>query len=105
MILINLQKVLKTINHDILLIKLSIIGFRYNEKYLSNRKSLVNLEKPFSENSSTLCSVTQGAILNPLLFLNYVKDMLMTVKCNLFLYADDTCLVFQLIMSKISKSC
>ena len=29
----------------------------------------------------------------PLLFLIY--DMPMTVKCNLFLYADDTCLVFQ----------
>ena len=25
----------------------------------------------------------------------YVNDMPMTVKCNLFLYADVTCLVFQ----------
>ena len=30
-----------------------------------------------------------------LLFLNYVNDMLMTVKCNLFLYADNKCLLFQ----------
>ena len=36
----------------------------------------------------------QGPILGPLLFLIYV-NMSMAVKCNLFLYADDTCLVFQ----------
>ena len=30
-----------------------------------------------------------------LLFLICLNDMLMTVKCNLFLYANDTCLVFQ----------
>ena len=37
----------------------------------------------------------QGSILGTLLFLIYVNDMKMAVKCNLFLYADDTCLVFQ----------
>ena len=37
----------------------------------------------------------QGSILGPLLFLIYVHDMLMAVTCDLFLYADDTCLVFQ----------
>ena len=36
----------------------------------------------------------QGPILGPLLFLIYV-NMSMAVECNLFLYADDTCLVFQ----------
>ena len=37
----------------------------------------------------------QESILDPLLFLIYVNDMPMAVKCNLFLHADDTCLVFQ----------
>ena len=50
MILIDLQKVFDTINHDILLNKLSIIGFsdhtvKWFQSYLSNRKSTVNLDK------------------------------------------------------------
>ena len=37
----------------------------------------------------------QGSILGPLLFWKYVNDMSTAVKCNLLLYANDTCLVFQ----------
>ena len=100
MILTDLQKAFDTINHDILLKKLSIIGFsdhtvKYFQSYLSNRKFTVNLENYFSEVPSISCDVPQGSILGPLLFLIYVNDMPMAVKCNLFLYADETCLVFQ----------
>ena len=94
MILIDLQKVFDTINHDILLNKLSIIGFsdhtvKWFQSYLSNHKFTVNLENSFSEVSSISCGVPQGSILGPLLFLIYVNDMPMAVKCDLFLYADD----------------
>ena len=109
MILIDLRKSFDTINHDILLKKLSIIGFsdhtvKWFQSYLSNRKFMVNLENSFSEVSSISCGVPQGSILGPLLFLIYANDIPMAVKCDLFLYADDTCLVFQVRMLKISKS-
>ena len=89
MILIDLQKVFDTINHDILLKKLSIIGFsdhtvKWFESYLSNRKFMVNLENSFSEISSISCGVPQGSILGPLLFLIDVNDVPVTVKCDLF---------------------
>ena len=100
MILINLQKAFDSINHDIFLKKLRIIGFSdhsitWFQSYLSNRKFTVNLENSFSEISSISCGVPQGSILGSLLFMIYVNDMSMAVKCNLFLYVDDTCLVFQ----------
>ena len=37
----------------------------------------------------------QGSILGPLLFLIYDKEMPQFVKSNLFLYADDSCLMYQ----------
>ena len=100
MILIDLHKAFDTINHDIFLKKLSIIGFsdhtvKWFQSYLSNRKFTVNLENSFSEVSNISCGVPQGSALGPLLFLIYVNDMSIAVKCNLFLYADDTCLAFQ----------
>ena len=36
-----------------------------------------------------------GIILGPLLFLLYVNNMKQVVNCDLFLYADDSCLVYQ----------
>ena len=42
-----------------------------------------------------MCGVPYGFILGPLLFLIYVKDMSQAVKSNLFLYADDSCLIYQ----------
>ena len=54
MILIDLQKAFDTINHDILLKKLCIVGFsdhtvKWFQSYISNRKFMVNLKNSFSE--------------------------------------------------------
>ena len=73
MILIDLQKAFDAINHNILLNKLSVIGFSDNtikwfQSYLSNRNFTVDLENSFSEVSKKSCDVPQGSILGPLLF-------------------------------------
>ena len=100
MILIDLQKGFDTIDHDVLLQKLYAIGFlkhteNYFPPYLSNRSFPVNLGNNFSQVASISCSVSQGSILGPLLFLIYDNDISQAVTCDLFLYADDTCLVCQ----------
>ena len=56
----------------------------------------MNLGNAFSQPADVSSGVAQGCLLGPLLFLIYVNDMSQSVKCNLFLYADDTCLVCQL---------
>ena len=79
---------------------LSIIDFsdhtvKWFQSYLSNRKSMVNLENSFSKISNISWGVPQGSILGSLLFLIYLNGLPVAVKCDLFLYANDTWLVFQ----------
>ena len=39
-----------------------------------------------------ICYVPQGSSLGPLTFLVYINDLAEVVKCNLKMFADDTCL-------------
>ena len=85
MIMVHLQKDFDTIDHDILLKKLSAIGFSNHtigcfKSYLSNQLFRVNLENCYSDPSNIPCGVAQGSILGPLLFLVYVNDMPQAVK-------------------------
>ena len=100
MILIDLQKAFDKIDHDILLQKLYTTGLskylvNWFRSYLIKRTFLINLGNVFSEPGCVSSGVPQGSILGPLLFLLYFNDMSQAVKYNLFLYADETCLVCQ----------
>ena len=79
--------------------KLECIGFDIStilwfKSYLNNITFCVNIGNEYSYPGELKCGVPQGSILGPLIFLIYVNDMPQSIDCDLFLYADDTCLGF-----------
>ena len=99
-IFIDLKKAFDTIDHALLLKKLSHYGVRgvANEwltSYLSERSQYVRFNNCESTCKYISCGVPQGSILGPTLFILYVNDMCNVsklLKCILF--ADDTNLFF-----------
>ena len=63
--------------------------------YLCEWIFFIEIENHLSDYGKVSCGAPQGSILGPLLFLIYVDDMHQAVKSNLFLYANDSCLIYQ----------
>ena len=77
---IDLKKVLDTINHSILVKKLSHYGIRgiackWIENDLHNRSQYVVYNGVASEYQNMVCGILQGSILGPIIFLLYVNDL------------------------------
>ena len=78
---IDLSKVFDTVDHSILLKKLELYGVTdrnhsWFKNYLSNRKQFIQINNEENTELETItCSVPQGSVLRPLLFLLYVNDL------------------------------
>ena len=95
---IDLAKAFDSLNHDILLDKLSYYGVHGTAKtllksYLSDRKQYVKIDEVKSSIQSIKTGVPQGSIVGPLLFNIFINDIIKSSrKFNFILYADDTTL-------------
>ena len=80
MTLIDLQKVLDTLDHKILIKKMTYLGFKTSavtwfEFYLSSRKFCVSVDSIFSEAGILNCGVSAGSGMGLLLFLICINDL------------------------------
>ena len=95
-----MSKAFDTLDHEILLQKLSFYGVQNTslnlfKSYLSERSQFVSIGGMSSPIRTINTGVPQGSILGPLLFIIYINDLHMASdKFNYInLYADDTTLI------------
>ena len=93
---LDLCKAFDTVDHGILLSKLSIYGIQnkaldWFKSYLHNRTQYCRVNSATSSTRKIRCGVPQGSNLGPLLFLLYVNDLpnCLDKSCPA-MYADDT---------------
>ena len=79
-IFIDLSKVFDIVNHQIPILKLKNYGVKGKnsscfKSYFENGKQYLNYNKDVTNLAQIKCGITQGSILEPLLFLIYVNDL------------------------------
>ena len=99
-VFLDFSKAFDTIDHNILLYKLSHYGIRgraleWFRNYLSHRKQFVNINGHDSQSKLISCGVPQGSLLGPLLFILYINDLQNSSHILSFIcFADDSNVFF-----------
>ena len=95
---LDVAKAFDCINHDILLVKMSKIGFnalslKWFKSYLT-RTQVVKYNDLVSSTLPVKTGIGQGTILGPLLFIFYINDIISTTQhLKINMYADD-CILY-----------
>ena len=92
-ICLDVAKAFDSINHDVLLYKMSKIGFNQRKSYLT-RMQVVKSGSIISNETTIIAVIGQATILGRLLFIFYINDVvtvLQNLKINM--YADD-CMLY-----------
>lgn len=95
-VFIDLTKAFNTINHEIILRKMSYLGvdlaaIKWLSSYLSGRTQRCSIGGKLSSARTLSCDVPQGSVLGPLLFLIYINDLPNSLRgAAPRLFADDT---------------
>jgi len=83
--------------YKLIKLKLPIYLIKYLKDFLADRNFRVNIENSFSKLCKIECSVPQGSVLGPLLFLIYINDIPLADEKHISyssLFADDLATMF-----------
>ena len=94
-ICLDVQTAFDKVPHQRLLFKLKTHGIGdgiidWIEKWLTDRRQRVVVDREVSNRKSVLSGVSQGSVLGPLLFLIYINDLDDNITSTVLKFADDT---------------
>ena len=113
LLLLDLSSAFDTVDHDILLERLSLrFGFTNHvidwfRNYLTNRTQAVCINNRISDFVPLTCGVPQGSVLGPRLYSLYiapVSSIIESYNLSHHVYADDTCIYLSLSSTGMSDS-